>query len=142
MYFAWEKCIQCAYGVFLHCTKCALNYRCFIQRYHCDPAMYNTLPAAIMQPDTLFSIYESFKLLFQYNIVVKASVFYMGKVHIVCIWFVLVLHKMRVESRLFYLTISLRSCHVQHTTCNHNAAGHSILIYKSFKMLFQHYIVL
>ena len=31
-YFTWEKCIQCAYGVFLHGKECALNNGCFIQR--------------------------------------------------------------------------------------------------------------
>merc|ERR1712015_332341 len=28
VYFTWEKCIECAYGVFLHCTECALNNGC------------------------------------------------------------------------------------------------------------------
>jgi len=69
VYFTWEKCIECAYGVFLHCTECALSSGCFIQRYRSDPAMYSTLPAAIMQADTLFSIYKSFKMLFQHYIV-------------------------------------------------------------------------
>ena len=32
---------------------------------------------------------------------------------------------MQVESRVFYTTISQRSCHVQHSTCSQNAAGHS-----------------
>merc|ERR1711911_363371 len=69
VYFTWEKCIECAYGVFLHCTECALNSGCFTQRYRSDPAMYSTLPAAIMQADTLFLIYMSFKMLFQHYIV-------------------------------------------------------------------------
>jgi len=42
VYLTWEKCIQCAYRVLLHCTKCALNYGCLIQRYRNDPAMYST----------------------------------------------------------------------------------------------------
>jgi len=29
-YITWEKCIQCAYSVFLHCTEFALNNGCFI----------------------------------------------------------------------------------------------------------------
>merc|ERR1712015_128187 len=70
VYFTWEKCIQCAYGVFLHCTECALNHGCFIQRYRSDPAMYSTLPAATMLPDSQVSIYMSFKMLFQHYIVV------------------------------------------------------------------------
>ena len=45
-YFTWKNWVQCAYGVFLHCTECALNNGCFIQRYCSDPAMYGTLPAA------------------------------------------------------------------------------------------------
>ena len=69
VYFTWEKCIQCAYGVLLLCTECSLNNGCFIQRYRSDPAMYSTLPAANMRPDTLYSIYKSFKLLFQHYIV-------------------------------------------------------------------------
>ena len=47
-YFSWEKCIQCAYGVFLSCTECALNNGCFIQRYKSDPDMYSTLRATKM----------------------------------------------------------------------------------------------
>ena len=27
-YLTWEKWVQCAYGVFLHCTECALNNGC------------------------------------------------------------------------------------------------------------------
>ena len=69
VYFTWEKCIECAYGVFLHCTECALSSGCFIQRYRSDPAMYSTPPAAIMQADTLCSIYKSSKMLFQHFIV-------------------------------------------------------------------------
>merc|ERR1711946_67993 len=65
-YFTWDKWVQCAYGVFLYCTECALNHGCFIQRYRNDSAMYSTLPGAIIQPDTLFSIYKSFKMLFQH----------------------------------------------------------------------------
>merc|ERR1711911_367765 len=57
-YVTWEKCIQCAYGVFLHCTKCALNNGCFIRRYRSDPAMYSTLRAIKMQSDTIFNIPE------------------------------------------------------------------------------------
>ena len=41
----------------------------FIQRYRSDSAMYSTLPSAKIQPDSLFSIYKSFKLLFQNYIV-------------------------------------------------------------------------
>merc|ERR1711911_281639 len=48
VYFTWEKCIECAYGVFLHCKECALNSGCFIQRYRSDPAMYSTLRATKM----------------------------------------------------------------------------------------------
>ena len=44
-YFTWEKWVQCAYAVFLHCTECALNNGCFIQWYRSDPAMYSTLPS-------------------------------------------------------------------------------------------------
>jgi len=44
-YFTWEKWVQCAYGVFLHCTEYALNQGCFIRRYRSDPAMYSTLCA-------------------------------------------------------------------------------------------------
>ena len=68
-YYTWEKWVQCAYGVFLHCTECALNNGSFIQRYHSDPSMYSTLPSAKLQPDSLFSIYKSFKLLFHHYIV-------------------------------------------------------------------------
>merc|ERR1711911_285694 len=46
--FTQKKCIHCAYGVFLHCTECALNNGCFIQRYRSDPSMYSTLRATKM----------------------------------------------------------------------------------------------
>ena len=39
VYFTWEKWVQCAYGVFLHCRECALYNECFIQRYRSDPTM-------------------------------------------------------------------------------------------------------
>ena len=130
------KLVQCAYRVFLHCTKCALNHGCFIPRYRSDPAMYSTSPAAIMQPDTLFSINKSFKLLFHHYNVLYASVFYMGKVNSVCIRCVLVLQRMRVESQWFYLTISQRSCHVQHSTCSQIAVGHSMFNIQEFQNAF------
>ena len=44
-FLTWEKWVQCAYGVFLHCRECALNIGCFIRRYRSDPAMYSTLRA-------------------------------------------------------------------------------------------------
>merc|ERR1711911_440529 len=61
--------VQCAYGVFLHCTECALNHECFMPRYRSDPALYSTLTATKMYSYTLFLIYKSFKLLFHYDIV-------------------------------------------------------------------------
>ena len=60
----------------------------------------------------------------------------MGKVQAVYIRCVLALHKMRVELRVFYPTISLRSCHVQHSTCNHNAARHYIFNIQEFQNAF------
>ena len=71
-----------------------------------------------------------------HDIVLLASVFYMGKVHIVCIRCVLALHKMCVESRSFYPTISQRSCHVQHTTCSHNAAWFLVFNIYEFQAAF------
>ena len=44
-YFTCEKWVQCAFGVFLHCRECALNYGCFIRRYRSDPSMYSILLA-------------------------------------------------------------------------------------------------
>ena len=55
----------------LHCTECALNNGRFIELYRSDPAMYITLRAAIMQSDTLCSLYKSFKLLFHHYTVSK-----------------------------------------------------------------------
>merc|ERR1711911_304515 len=72
LYCTVSRCIlhgKSAYGVFLHCTECAFNHGCFIQRYRSDPAMYSTLPAATMLPDSQFSIYKSFQLLFHYYFV-------------------------------------------------------------------------
>ena len=50
----------------------------------------------------------------------------MGTVGTVCIRYVLTLHRMRVESRVFYTKISQRSGHVKHSTCNQNVAIHSM----------------
>ena len=122
--------------MFLHCTECALNNGCFIQRYRSDPAMYSSLPSAKIQPDSLFSIYKSFKLLFQHYIVLEDSIFYMRKVHTVCIRCVPTLHRICVESRVFYPTISQRSCHVQHSTCNQNVAIHSMFNIQEFQAAF------
>ena len=47
VYFTWEKCIQCAYDVFLQCTECSFNHGCFIRRHRSDPAMYSTLRATM-----------------------------------------------------------------------------------------------
>jgi len=60
----------------------------------------------------------------------------MGKVHTVRKRCVPALHRMHVESRVFYPTISQRSCHVQHTTCSHNAAGHSMFNIQEFQAAF------
>merc|ERR1711946_100087 len=72
LYFTVSKCIlhgKSANSVLLHCTECALNNGYFIQRYRSDPSTYSSLPSAKIQPDSLFSIYKSFKLLFQHYIV-------------------------------------------------------------------------
>ena len=53
-----------------------------------------------------------------------------------CIPCVLTFHKMRVDSRVFYPTISQQSCHVQHTTCSHNEAGHSMFNIHEFQAVF------
>ena len=84
----------------------------------------------------LCSIYKNFKLLFHHYFVLKASIFYMGKVGTVCIRCVLTLHRICVESRVFYPTISQRSCHVQHSTCNQNVAIHSKFSYQEFQGAF------
>ena len=34
------------FKVRLHCTECTMNYKCFIRRYRCDPAMYGNLQPA------------------------------------------------------------------------------------------------
>ena len=51
-----------------------------------------------------------------------------------------ILHRMRVENRVFYTTISKRSCHLKHCTCFQILAIHRKLdirsIYSSFKLLF------
>ena len=52
--------------------------------------------------------------------------FYTEKVHTMCIRCVFILNRKRVESRVFHTTISQRSCHVQHSTCNQNVAIHSM----------------
>ena len=71
-----------------------------------------------------------------HDIVLLASFFYMGKVHTVCIPCVLALHKMCVESRIFYPTISQRSFLVQHSTCNQNVFIHSIFNIQEFQASF------
>ena len=136
MYFTWEN----AYSVHKVCFCIAQNV-CWItvvlSKYIAAilPCTKQK-PAAIMRPDTLCSIHKSFKKLFHHNIVLKASVFYMGKVHTVCIRCVLALHIRCVESRLFYPTISQRSCHVQHSTCNQNVAIHPMFNNQEFQAAF------
>ena len=60
----------------------------------------------------------------------------MGKVGTLCIRCVLILHWIRVESRVFYPTISQRSCHVQHSTCNQNVAIYSMFNIQEFQAAF------
>merc|ERR1711911_449197 len=59
-----------------------------------------------------------------------------GKVHTVCIRCVPTLHRMRVESRVFYPTISQRSCHVKQSTCNQNVSIHSMFNIQEFQAAF------
>merc|ERR1711911_464630 len=60
----------------------------------------------------------------------------MGKVHTVCIRCVPTLHRMFVESRVFYPTISQRCCHVQHSTFSQNTAGQSVFNKQEFQTAF------
>ena len=60
----------------------------------------------------------------------------MGKVHTVCIRCVLTLHRMHVVSRVFYTTISQRSCHVQHPSCNQNVPIHYMFNIQEFQTAF------
>ena len=53
-----------------------------------------------------------------------------------CIQCVFILDRMRVESGVFYLTISQRSCHVQHSTCSQNTAGQSVFNIQEFLTAF------
>ena len=41
-----------------------------------------------------------------------------------------------IKHRLFYPTISKRSCHVQHSTCNQNVAIHSMFNIQEFQAAF------
>ena len=56
----------------------ALNHKYFIPGYRSDLATYSTLPALKIWFCTLCSIYKCFKLVFQRDILVKATVFYIG----------------------------------------------------------------
>ena len=60
----------------------------------------------------------------------------MEKVNSVCIRCVLILQKMHVESRLFYPTISQRSCHVHYSTCKQNVAIYSMFNIQEFQSAF------
>ena len=60
----------------------------------------------------------------------------MGKVHTLCIRCVLTLHRMHVVSRVFYTTISQRSCHVQHSSCNQNVPIHYMFNIQEFQTAF------
>ena len=62
--------------------------------------------------------------------------FYTEKVHTLCLRCVLTLHRMHVQSRVFYTTISQRSCHAQHSNCSQNAAGYSIFNIQEFQNAF------
>ena len=50
----------------------------------------------------------------------------MGKVHTVCAY-------NADERRMFYPTISKRSCHIQHSTCTQKVAKHSKFNIKEFQ---------
>ena len=61
-----------------------------------------------------------------------------------CIQCAFTLYRMRVDTQVFYPTISQRSCHVQHFTWSQNITKYSIRkcsICKSFKLLFKREIV-
>merc|ERR1711911_54562 len=49
VYFTWEKCIKCAYGVFLHCRECALNHGSFFQ-------LYFTVSKCILHGNSAYSV--------------------------------------------------------------------------------------
>ena len=93
-----------------------------------------------VQPKCSLTLYVQYTRVsswfYHHDIVLLASFFYMGKVHTVCIRSFLALHRICVESRVFYPTISQRSCHVQHTTCSQNAAGHYIFNIQEFQKAF------
>merc|ERR1711911_410403 len=46
------------------------------------------------------------------------------------------LHRMCIESRVFYPTISQRSCHVQHSTLSQNTAEQSVFNIQEFQTAF------
>merc|ERR1711911_500286 len=61
---------------------------------------------------------------------------FIGKVQTVCIRCVPTLHRMCVESRVFYPTISQRSFHVQQFTFSKNTAGQSVFNIQEFQTAF------
>ena len=125
-------CIRCVLALHKMCVELWLSYptisqrSCHVQHY-VQPKCSYTLCVQYTRVSGWFS---------HHDIVLKVSVFYLGKVHIVCIPCFLALHKMCVESRVFYPTISQRSCHVQNSTCNQNVAIHSMFNIIEFQTAF------
>ena len=78
--------LQCVtlYSLRLLCTECALKYKCFIWRYRSDPPMYSIVLATKISAYPRCSIYKSFKLLFQLNVVIYSNIFYMGRLSTFC----------------------------------------------------------
>ena len=125
-------CIRCVLALHKMCVESRSFYptislrSCHVQHTTCSHSV------AI---HSIFNIQEFQNAISILHCIVSKWILH-GKVGTVCIPCVLTLHKMRIESRLFYPTISQRSCHVQHSTCNHNAAGHTIFNIQEFQNAF------
>jgi len=104
--------LEAVYSVRLLCTEYSLKHKCFIRRYRSDPPMYSIVHAPKMSayPDVQYTRVSScfFNITFFYT-----QLYFRWGDYLDC---ALTLNRTRVETKVFYLTISQRSCHALYCT--------------------------
>ena len=124
-YFSWEKYVQCSFAL----QRMRVERRVFypkISKRFCNIQHCTCIQKVAMH--SMFNIKE-FQACFNVFCMLLKILFYMGKVHTVCAY-------NADERRMFYPTISKRSCHIQHSTCTQKVAKHSMFNIKEFQPAF------
>ena len=124
-----KVCIRCVLAMHRMCIDSLVFYPTISQRtYHVQHTTCSHNSAGF----SIFNIHE-FQAAFSTLHCTVSKCILQGKGGTVCIPCVLTFNKMRVDSRVFYPTISQRSCHVPYSTCNRNVAIHSMFIIQEFQ---------